>query len=650
MISLQFDTDALPNGYRAVPLWPEGSGPLSLCIFVQASASEGGLPLVLLRETTDASIYLGCLTDFSGHPKTFIEIWVQNIERIAFSWRARLEGLTNSFWDRRWVERADFLRSARRSSIIETGFEIKHPLPVLIDRKTSSVVHLTDPDSGRELSLCTDESALARAGLPPHASSLHRYLWSGPGETAFFAATSNAPLTPGVRQLSDLYGELIPINPASGLIIVRLLSPLGVVEFSDILQGKPWSGFQLGGVSFRIGGAYASLEDPETVQQKGGHLFSGRAGRNGRLLEVFHLKLNLIQQVLKEVRMAIAMRQLPFLVLDGESFRVQLSEIGTGLPLFWGNRVDLAESSCALALSVGNGESRYFLPPEMPAQSIYRPQVRSLPGRGFATVRIRKILPPGVDGTSVEATLTTDERLSVAASDLIHVCLTLPTGPVDLFGKADESQALASGETRFRTLPQKFSESVQNALELAAGGPIGSSSYEVLPLLSSPFDMYSVAVLAIRILLVDEETTLPVALDEMLSLAHQIASEFKPDILLGDRIQKIVRADQRWASSLGPHRLILDPRAREVAHRIIPADLWWETLGVIVRALPGIGPDSFCKDFGDAPGLALESIFEQAIGSLDTLLLRSRSLVVADWNQNLEIHDAIYEVVSKKHP
>jgi hypothetical protein len=29
--------------------------------------------------------------------------------------------------------------------------------------------------------------------------------------------------------------------------------------------------------------------------------------------------------------------------------------------------------------------------------------------------------------------------------------------------------------------------------------------------------------------------------------------------------------------------------------------------------------------------------------------LRSRSLVVSDWNQNLEIHDAIYEVVAKKH-
>jgi hypothetical protein len=45
----------------------------------------------------------------------------------------------------------------------------------------------------------------------------------------------------------------------------------------------------------------------------------------------------------------------------------------------------------------------------------------------------------------------------------------------------------------------------------------------------------------------------------------------------------------------------------------------------------------------------LDQIFEEAIGRIDLLLLRSRSLVVADWNQNLEIHDAIYDIIAKKH-
>src|SRR5262249_16426801 len=399
--------------------------------------------------------------------------------------------------------------------IIETGFEARHPAPILIDCVKGSAIHPVEPITNRALSLCLDEAALAQAGLPSYASSLHRYLWNGPANqgVVYFAATSGAPLPPGVRPFADLFGDLTPFNPASGLIMVRPLAPLGVIEFADLLSGKPWPGFHSGRVSFRIGGVYSDLGDTEAIQQRGGHLFSGRSGRNGRLLEVFYLKLNLILQVLMEVQAATSRQQLPFLGLSGDSFRVQLSEIGTGLPLFWGARVDLSESSCALALSVGNGEARYFLPPELPAQSIYRPQTRSALERGFATVRIRKILPLEVDGTRIEATLATDERLSVAASDLIHVRLPLASGRVDLFGRVDESQALAAGETRFKTLPQKFPESIANALQSVAGTPVGSVSFEVLPLLSSPCDLYAIAVLATRILLVDEETTLPIALD-----------------------------------------------------------------------------------------------------------------------------------------
>jgi hypothetical protein len=649
MSSLQFDAGALPDGYEALALWPENASPLLICLLVEINRSEGSAPFVLLREAADASVYLGCLADSAGDPKAWIEIWLQNVDRCVSSWRARLEALTNAFWDRRWSERVASIRSLKRQSIIETGFETRHPAPVLIDPAKGSVIHPIEPITNRTLSLCCDEAALARAGLPSYASSLHRYLWNGPAnqEVFFFAATSGAPLPPGVRQSADLFGNLSPFNPASGLIMVRPLAPLGLVEFADLLSGKPWAGFHSGRVSFRIGGVYSELGDMDAIQQRGGHLFNGRSGRNGRVLEIFHLKLNLILQVLTEVQAATGRQQLPFLGLNAESFRVQLSEIGTGLPLFWGARVDLGESSCALPLSVGNGEARYFLPPELPGQSIYKPLTRGALETGFATVRIRKILSSEVNGARIEATLATDERLNVAANDLIHV--RLPLG-VDLFGRVDESQALAVGETRFRTLPQKFPESTQKALELLAGTPVGSVSFEVLPLLSSPCDLYAIAVLATRILLVDEETTLPVALDEMLSLARQVAGEFTPEVSLGDRLLKIVARDSRWASSLGPQRLVREKIARDIAPRVLPVDLWWEALGLVVRLFPGIGPDSFCRDFGDAPDSALDHIFEKAISEINILLLRSRSLVVADWSQNLEIHDAIYEVISKKQP
>jgi hypothetical protein len=650
MISLQFDKSEPLKGYRGVLLRAEDrDAPVAICLFVRLNASESP-PFILLRETIDASIYLGCIVDRTGHPKAWTEIWVQNVDRVAFSFRAQLEPLTNSILDRRWADRVTMFRTLKRGTIIETGVEFAHPAPSLIDGKEGAVVHPVEPGTHRPFVLCEDEKALGLAGLPSYASSLHRYLWNGSDtEPVFLAVTSGAPAPAGVKTALEIFKGFYPFNPGGGLLLVRPLAPLALTEFADVLSGKTWPGFRSGKEVIRLGGAYAKLEDTEEILYRGGHLFSGRAGRAGRLLEVFHLKLNLVLQALEETRAAIRHQQMPFLVLGAESFRLQLFEIGTGLPLFWSAQVDLAESNCGLAISAGGSDLRYFIPPELPGSSIYRPQTRSLLGRGSATVRIRKVFPPTPDGSSLEATLATDERMNVAASDLIHVRLPIAGGRVDLYGRVDESEALAKGETRFRTLPQILSEPVRSALEQAAGTPIANASFEILPLLTSPCDMYALGVLAIKLLLVDDENTLAIAVDEVLSLAKEIAIEYQPDVALGKRLQAIVERDQRWATSLGPHRLTRDEGIRQSARRIVPADLWWETIGVIVRLFPGIGPDSFCKDFGDAPSSSLEQIFVEPITQINLLQLRSRSLVVADWNQNLEIHDAIYEIIAKKH-
>jgi hypothetical protein len=648
---LQFDKTQPLKGYRGVSLRAEDrDAPIAICLFVRTDPSESP-PFILLRETMDASIYLGSIVDRAGHPKAWVEIWVQNVDRVAFSFRAQLEPLTNSVLDRRWAERAVMLRTLKRGTIIETGAEFNHPEPALIDGKEGTVVYPIDPGTRRPFVLCQNELALELAGLPSYGSSLHRYLWNGVGEdgAVFLAITSGAPMPTGVRLATEIFNELYPFNPGGGLLLVRPLAPLELTEFADILSGKVWSGFQCGKETIRLGAAYARLQDAEEILFRGGHLFSGRAGRAGRLLEVFHLKLNLVLQALEETRSAIRFQQLPFLGLGANSFRVQLSEIGTGLPLFWSAQVDLAESTCAAVISVGGSGLRYFIPPEFSAPSIYRPQTRGFPERGSATVRIRKIFAPTPDGTSLEATLATEERLNVVASDLIHVRLPIANGRTDLYGRVDESEALARGETRFRTIPQMLSEPIQGALEQLTGAPIGNASFEILPLLTSPCDMYALGVLAVRILLVDDENTLAIALDEMLSLARQIAIEHQSGVAIGKRLQTIVERDRRWETSLGPHRLVRDDGIRQAAARVVPADLWWETIGVIARLFPGIGPDSFCEDLGDAPSSALEQIFDEVIGQIDLLLLRSRSLVVADWNQNLEIHDAIYEVIAKKH-
>src|ERR1700675_4991970 len=345
MISLQFDKTQPLNGYRGIALRADDrDAPITICLFVRTDSSESP-PFILLRETIDASIYLGCIVDRTGHPKAWTEIWVQNVDRVAFSFRAQLEPLTNSILDRRWTDRVAMFRTLKRGTIIETGAEFNHPVPVLIDGKEGVVVYPIDPVTQRSFVLCQDEKALELAGLPSYASSLHRYLWNGPGadEPVFLAVTDEAPLPPAVKRARDVLKGLYPFSPGGGLLLVRPMAPLALTEFAEVLSGKTWPGFQCGKEVIRLGGAYAKLENAEEILYRGGHLFSGRAGKAGRLLEVFHLKLNLVLQALEETRAAIRFQQLPFLLLGAESFRLQLFEIGTGLPLFWSAQVDLAE-------------------------------------------------------------------------------------------------------------------------------------------------------------------------------------------------------------------------------------------------------------------------------------------------------------------
>jgi hypothetical protein len=638
---------SLPEGYRALPLRSEDSdAPLSICLITRAAPSTG-TPVILMRETTDASIYLGCLVDYAGDPKGWLEIWVQNVDRMAQSFRAQLEALSNSLVDRRWSERLAVFRRLDRRALVETGWETIHPRPAFVDSNAGAIIHPLEPFTNRPFVLCTEDAALASAGLPPYTSSLHRYLWSG-GETPIFVATTNGAPTPaGVQSGPEAFPNLSPFNPSGGFLLVRSFCPLKLAEFADLLGGKSWPGFSCGRASFNLGGAYSQLEDAEMLVQRGAHLFGGRSGGAGQLQEVFHLKLNLILQTLTQAREAIRSQQLPILNLSTESFRVRLSETGTGLPYFWTACVELVESSAAVPLPIATSESRYFLPPAMPGPSIYRPQTLSVPTQGEGTLRIRKVLPPVLEGTCIEATLATDERLQIAGSDLIHVRLALPVGRVDLFGHADESHALAKGETRIRTLPQKLNDSVLTALDEATGTPVTMAHFEILPLLASPYDMYAAAVLAARILLVDEENTLAIAVDELLSLARQVSTKYVKGIPFAVRLRAVIDEDPRWGPSLGPHRLMSHSGMRKTASRAIPTDLWWETVGIILRLFPGAGPDSFCQDFGDAPSLALDAIFERPLAELELLQLRSRSLVVADWDQNVEIRNAIGAVLAK---
>jgi hypothetical protein len=642
----------IPEGYAAIPISPaDTSAPLRLCVLVRQTPDPAAGRLVLLRDLHDAMVYLGCVTDASGRAREWIELWVQNVDGLETSLPAYRETFSNPLLDARWSERARAFRDVAPERFIQTGRESAHPPPAYIDLSAGHAVHPNGKDPDGPWELCCNDELLRGAGLPAYSTSLFRYLHqpsAGP-KTKFVPVVGGAPQGPATVPAAKALAGLDPhlaLNPQAGLMMTIGFDPLTFEDYVDLLGGKPWSGFEHGKKRLAFGGRYDSLADAAQVQSGLGHVFLGAHGRVGRFVETFHLKLQLLADVFRAARAHVERHQLPFLNLGADSFRVGFNPSGGGLPFLWTARGALVKPGHAFALPVETSEFRYFIRARGGGASIYLPEGLSAATQGSGSVRLRKV-QSAQGGTVLEGTLVSPEPLAVSPHDLLWIRLPLPAGRVDLYAHLYAAESLAQGEARFRTVPQQFNDTTVAALKAAEGVSFARSPFEVVPLLSSPCDLYSLGVLAVRALLVDDKTTLAVALDEVLSLARQVAAEHQADQPLGQRVRAVFERDRRYVDSLGPQRLDRRGLAAAEAFGLLPPELWHDTLGLVLRLFPGLGPDSVCRDYGDVPALALETVFNQPLAELEKLLVRSRSLILIDWNFNREIHLAIEECLNQ---
>lgn len=637
----------IPEGFLALPVHDRaGEGPLRVCVLVRRAPDPAAGHLVMLRDLPDARVYLGCVTDAAGRRREWIEIWVQDVDGLEASLPAWREAFANHALDQRWTQRAESLAALDPEGFLWTAWQHQHPLPGFLDLTQHRLVHPGAEDADGPWALCLDDAALSAAGLPAYGQSLHRYLWrsaKGSGGT-FVPVTANAPANERTTPPNQAFGAVaghVPLNPQGGLMLAAALAPIPFEDYVDLLGGKPWRGLELGKKPFGFDGPYEGLDDPSTVTESGHFMLIGNQGRAGRLVETLHLKLQLLTDVFGAVREFIARHQLPFLNLAGDSFRVRLHASGRRLPRFWTARACLVKPPEAFALPIESTEARYFIRPRASSPSIYQPEGLTVGSAGVGTVRLRQVLPPEEGRTVVEGTVVLAETRAFSPRDLFWVRLPLAGKRIDLYGHVYSAESLARGEVRFRTVGQSLPAEVAKALKAAEGVAFPQAPFEVVPLLSSPCDAYALGVLAVRTLLVNRDNALAVALDELLSLARQVAAEPKSDRPLVQRLGAVYANDPRFAGSLGPHRLLFEGAEAAAAQAWVPARLWHEILAWLIALFPGMGPDSRCRDYGDAPPLALETILNAPIEDLERLVVRSRSLVVIDWNANREIQAAI---------
>lgn len=626
---------SIPPGFAAVPISiDQAHAPLRLCVVCRNGRDPGLLPI---DDSLDARAYLGCVTDAGSRVHQWVEIRVQSIANVLAAPAVARDTLTNMMLDRRWQDDVAALDAVNPADAFLTGWETEPARPTWIDPKTGQPVHPVDGATRKPWALCRDESALAEAGLPSYATSLHRYLYipEHPAATPFVAITPDAPTNDRVQPIESLFpgrADLLAFNPA-GLLSVRRLSPLTLEEFADMLGGKAAAG------SGRLPKEFAPKLTMEDAGADGdGWLFMGRHGKWGRVIESLHLRLRAFSDAVRSVRTTVQRTQRPMLDLAAAQFKLRVDDPGMALPWLWTARVALAGSGSAVALPIEGSSTRYYTQARQSSAPGYQPPQASVMSRGQGTVRVRKVLPDMAEGVVVEGTLESQQKVEAARNDLVWLRMTLPDAPLDLYARVDPGPALAAGEWRFRSVGQRLTP--QRLAQLKEGIS-AAASFAVIPVLSTPADLFSLGVLATRLFLVNSQAALPVALDEILSLAREVANQHDATSPLGLRIRAILESDPRWLAALGPHRLAWEGLSPEQAAEMVPPDLWTDVLAMIIAMFPGIGPDSAAKDYGDAPPGALHRVFDRITADLDKLLLRSRSLIVIDWRYNREIHAVI---------
>jgi hypothetical protein len=180
----------LPDPWRLSPLFPDEP---ATAVTVSVVLDTGELawsqrardvtPLVVVRQSPDARVYLGCLSDVEQNVLSWVEIWVQDLSRLEGELPRHVDSLNNAQLDRRWEALAKGMSSCRGAAMIWTGRERSNPAPTMVNLKTLRVETRQD-EHGRPWSLCTDERALEEAGKGGFAKTLERHLWTRAGNDA----------------------------------------------------------------------------------------------------------------------------------------------------------------------------------------------------------------------------------------------------------------------------------------------------------------------------------------------------------------------------------------------------------------------------------------------------------------------------------
>ena len=636
---------SMPTGFQACPFIAPPDAAIRLCAVIRLKADPVAGWFAPVRETFDARCFLGCLTDQAGSVLQWIEIAIQTQDFAIDGPEAVRTHWNNCLLDQRWKSNCQAARRGAEAYIITGLWEKEPPVPLFFDFTARRMQALVDAGSRQTWKLCCDDQLLTAHKLPAYSRSLFRYLHiqSAEGQPLFLSVREDAPVNENTRNLRDVLAEhaLIAWNSGGYLMRISKFSPLSAEAFLDVLGGAKYEGLPVGKIPADFDKVAQVLRDTgETATS--GTVFLARHGQRGRIIESLHLKLKFLADAVRQTQTAVRTLQRPILNLQCSSFQITVANPAVALPFLWTGQVRLIDCGDAARLEVSDAQAVVFTHGSKISPGVYQPTIE---GRSMVTekaaLRLRNVTTESDNSIYIEGTLSNLDAITVRADDLVCLRLGLPDQRVLVAGSVEQDSALAVGEYRFRSLRQPMHPRLAGVLKAAEGSTLQPVWMQCVVRMDTAYDLYSLAVLALRALVVHAANPLPVAVDELNSLARQVATEYTAAKPLDDRIMDILSRDSRWNKSLGPQNVFQATGVQEQDSELIPTRLWADLLSLIVQMIPGIGPDSFCRGYGTMPSAAMANVFEPAAAKLDRLLIQTRSLIVIDWQVNREVHAVI---------
>jgi len=238
------------------------------------------------------------------------------------------------------------------------------------------------------------------------------------------------------------------------------------------------------------------------------------------MIETLHLKLRLIADAIAAVQALTRHAKRPLLSLSDTSFHVSFADPGTGGPLGLPGALDEpgafdGSGGCGGVADSGIGCAVFRAGAAGRSGALSTCDVDS-PASGFGEFRVREVLDDS------RGLFCWEHSMLRAGFGGPHqppwLRLNLGDKAVDVQATLEPESTLA-GAWRIRSLPLRLPQPIVDALKAPQGYPFGRIHYDLIPPPSSPCDLYSLGVLAVRTLLVSRKNPLRNAWDELLFLA-----------------------------------------------------------------------------------------------------------------------------------